>query len=60
MTTKPAADIAIEKEGQSDVPASPGHMHRPGHCALDTEDVAAHDEVMHDAALRDSALRVPR
>jgi hypothetical protein len=60
MSTKPAAETTIEKDGASEAPASPGHMHRPGHCALDTEDVAAHDEVLHDAALRDSALRVPR
>lgn len=60
MSTKPAAETSIEKEGTADTPASPGHMHRPAHCALDTEDVAAHDEVMHDAALRDSALRTPR
>lgn len=60
MTTKPVADTTIDKEGVSDTPASPGSMHRPTHSALDTEDVAAHDEMAHEAALRDSALRVPR
>lgn len=60
MTTKPVADTSIEQDGASDTPMAPVGMHRPGHSALDTEDVAAHDEVMHDAALRDSALRVPR
>jgi hypothetical protein len=60
MSTKPAADATIDKEGVHETPASPGGMHRPGHSALDTEDVAARDEVAHDAALRDSSLRVPR
>jgi hypothetical protein len=60
MTTKPATETAIEKEGASDASMTPSHMHRPGHSALDTEDVAAQDEVLHDAALRDSALRAPR
>ena len=60
MTTKPAVDTSIEKDGATDASASPGSMHRPGHSALDTEDVAARDEVSHEAALRDSALRAPR
>jgi hypothetical protein len=60
MSTKPVAETTIEKDGAADTPVHPGSMHRPGHCSLDTEDVAAHDEVLHDAALRDSALRVPR
>jgi hypothetical protein len=60
MTTKPATETTIDKEGTPDPSAMTGHMHRPGHSALDTEDVAAHDEVLHDAALRDSALRTPR
>lgn len=60
MSIKPATETTIDKDGIAEVPVSPGGMHRPGHSALDTEDVAAHDEVMHDAALRDSALRVPR
>jgi hypothetical protein len=60
MTTKPVADMSIEKDGAPDTSTLPGGMRRPGHSALDTEDVAAHDEVLHDAALRDSALRVPR
>jgi len=60
MTTKPVADTSIEKEGASDTPGSPGHMHHPTHSALDTADVAAHDEMLHEAALRDSSLRVPR
>jgi hypothetical protein len=60
MSTKPAADNTIEKDGAGDTPAHPGGMHRPRHSALDTEDVAAHDEVLHEAALRDSALRTPR
>jgi hypothetical protein len=60
MTTKPNADISINKEGVNDTPASPGAMHRPNHSPLDGADVAAHDEVQHEAALRDSALRVPR
>ncbi|GFZ88209.1 hypothetical protein [Dyella caseinilytica] len=60
MSTKPTAETTIDKEGVNETPASPGAMHRPGHSALDTEDVAAHDELQHEAALRDSSLRVPR
>ncbi|MBE1162439.1 hypothetical protein [Dyella acidiphila] len=60
MSIKPATETTIEQPAIADTPASPGSMHRPGHSALDTEDVAAHDELLHDAALRDSALRVPR
>jgi hypothetical protein len=60
MTTKPAAETSIEKDGAPDTAVSPGCMHRPGHSALDTEDVAEHDQVLRDAALRDSALRAPR
>jgi hypothetical protein len=60
MSTKPVADTTIDKEGANETPASPGSMHRPGHSALDTEDVAARDEVLHEAALRDSCLRTPR
>lgn len=60
MTTKPIAETTIDKEGVADTAASPGSMHRPTHGALDTADIAAHDEMQHEAALRDSALRVPR
>ncbi len=60
MTTKPAADVSITKDGGSDIPASPGAMHRPNHSAQDMADIATHDELQHEAALRDSALRVPR
>jgi hypothetical protein len=60
MTTKATTETLIDKEGTADTSASVGHMHRPGHSALDTEDVAAHDEVLHETALRDSALRAPR
>jgi hypothetical protein len=60
MSTKPAAETTIEKDGAADTSGYPGGMHRPGHSALDTEDVAAHDEMLHDAALRDSTLRTPR
>ena len=59
MTTKPAADVSITKDGGPEVPASPGTMHRPGHSALDMADIATHDELQHEAALRESALRVP-
>ncbi|GLQ97863.1 hypothetical protein [Dyella mobilis] len=60
MSTKPTTDTTIDKDDATGAPSHPGGMHRPGHCALDTEDTAAHDEVLHDAALRDSCLRVPR
>ncbi|MFK2899619.1 hypothetical protein ISP15_04660 [Dyella jejuensis] len=42
------------------MPASPAGMHRPHHDAVDTADIAAHDEVLHDAALRESMVRMPR
>jgi hypothetical protein len=60
MTTKPNADVSINKEGTTDAPASPATMHRPNHSALDMTDVAAHDEVQHESALRESVLRTPR
>lgn len=60
MTTKPIADVSINKDGNSDIPASPATMHRPHHSTQDMADIAAHDEMQHDAALRDSTLRTPR
>lgn len=60
MTTKPTADVSIDKEGSTDAATPPGGMHGPRHGALDMEEIAAHDEVQHEDALRHSSLRVPR
>lgn len=60
MSTKTTADADLNKNGTTEVTTSPTGMHRPPHCALDTEETACLDEVQHDAALRESALRAPR
>jgi hypothetical protein len=60
MSTKPNADVSINKEGNTDAANPPGGMHGPRHGALDMEEIAAHDEVQHEDALRHSSLRVPR
>ncbi|HEY1589555.1 MAG TPA: hypothetical protein VGG00_07455 [Rhodanobacter sp.] len=60
MSTKATVDGDLNKSVTSEATTASTGMHRPPHCALDTEETACLDEVQHEAALRDSVLRVPR
>ncbi|WP_139350249.1 hypothetical protein [Rhodanobacter sp. C03] len=60
MSTKATVDADLNKSGMAETTTSPTGMHRPPHCALDTEETACLDEVLHEAALRESMLRTPR
>jgi hypothetical protein len=60
MSTKASADLDLNKNGTVEVATPRTGMHRPGQCALDTEETACLDEVLHEAALRESTLRSPR
>ncbi|OOG64373.1 hypothetical protein B0E46_06825 [Rhodanobacter sp. B04] len=60
MSTKATVDADINKIGIAEATISPTGMHRPPHCALDTEETACFDEVQHEIALRESTLRAPR
>jgi hypothetical protein len=60
MSTKASANLDLNKNGNVEVATPLTGMHRPGHCALDTEETACLDEVLHEAALRESTLRLPR
>ncbi len=55
----------VDPAASDDAAVIPGHSHISRHHTplqgvLDTENVAALDEVQHEAALRDSALRAPK